>query len=120
MSIVSAPGKVLLLGGYLVLDPDYFGLVVSVSARFYSRIISAKNNNLWNEKMNQFGYLGLENKSKDEIIIVVESPQVSGVTVYKYKNSFSIECIQYGNSGFCCFMIVESRINSFQVVFCLV
>lgn len=36
--VVSAPGKVLLAGGYLVLDPAYSGLVVSVSSRFYTVI----------------------------------------------------------------------------------
>jgi len=34
-TIVSAPGKVLLAGGYLVLDPAYSGLVVATSSRFY-------------------------------------------------------------------------------------
>ena len=34
-TVVSAPGKVLLAGGYLVLDPKYSGLIVSTSARFY-------------------------------------------------------------------------------------
>jgi phosphomevalonate kinase len=34
-TIVSAPGKVLLAGGYLVLDRDYSGLVVATSSRFY-------------------------------------------------------------------------------------
>lgn len=33
---VSAPGKVLVAGGYLVLDPAYSGLVVATSSRFYS------------------------------------------------------------------------------------
>nr|AKA59152.1 phosphomevalonate kinase [Wolfiporia cocos]API68656.1 phosphomevalonate kinase [Wolfiporia cocos] len=35
---VSSPGKVLLAGGYLVLDPAYSGVVVSTSARFYTVI----------------------------------------------------------------------------------
>ncbi|KAH9832217.1 ribosomal protein S5 domain 2-type protein [Rhodofomes roseus] len=35
---VSAPGKVLLAGGYLVLDPAYSGVVVSTSARFYTSV----------------------------------------------------------------------------------
>ena len=35
---VSAPGKVLLAGGYLVLDPAYSGVVVSTSARFYTAV----------------------------------------------------------------------------------
>jgi phosphomevalonate kinase len=36
ITIVSAPGKVLLAGGYLVLDPAYSGLVIATSSRFYS------------------------------------------------------------------------------------
>ena len=34
--IVSAPGKMLMAGGYLVLDPNEIGLVIGVNARFYS------------------------------------------------------------------------------------
>ena len=37
-TVVSAPGKVLLAGGYLVLDPAYSGVVVSTSSRFYTVI----------------------------------------------------------------------------------
>jgi hypothetical protein len=37
---VSAPGKVLLAGGYLVLDRAHAGVVVSTSARFYTAIRS--------------------------------------------------------------------------------
>lgn len=36
--VISAPGKVLIAGGYLVLDPRYPGLVVSTSSRFYTVI----------------------------------------------------------------------------------
>ena len=39
-TVVSAPGKVLVAGGYLVLDRDYSGLVVSTSSRFYCAISS--------------------------------------------------------------------------------
>ncbi|KAG6610199.1 phosphomevalonate kinase [Phytophthora cinnamomi] len=35
---VSAPGKVLLVGGYLVLDEQYSGLVLSSTARFFSQV----------------------------------------------------------------------------------
>ncbi|CCA68650.1 related to ERG8-phosphomevalonate kinase [Serendipita indica DSM 11827] len=38
MTIVSAPGKVLITGGYLVLDRKYSGFVVAASSRFYSAI----------------------------------------------------------------------------------
>ncbi|KAI0823349.1 Phosphomevalonate kinase [Trametes gibbosa] len=37
-TVVSSPGKVLLAGGYLVLDPAYSGVVVSTSSRFYTVI----------------------------------------------------------------------------------
>ena len=39
-TVVSSPGKVLLAGGYLVLDPAYSGVVVSTSSRFYTVIHS--------------------------------------------------------------------------------
>jgi len=38
MVVLSAPGKVLIAGGYLVLDPAYSGIVVSTSSRFYTAI----------------------------------------------------------------------------------
>jgi phosphomevalonate kinase len=41
MTIVSSPGKVLLAGGYLVLDQAYSGLVVSTSSRFYTVVADA-------------------------------------------------------------------------------
>jgi phosphomevalonate kinase len=37
-TIVSAPGKVLLAGGYLVLDRLYTGLVVATSSRFFASV----------------------------------------------------------------------------------
>ena len=35
---VSAPGKVLLTGGYVVLNERYTGIVLSSTARFYSHV----------------------------------------------------------------------------------
>ncbi|KAF9452402.1 Phosphomevalonate kinase [Macrolepiota fuliginosa MF-IS2] len=35
-TVVSSPGKVLIAGGYLVLDPAYSGTVISTSSRFYT------------------------------------------------------------------------------------
>ena len=40
-TVLSAPGKVLLAGGYLVLDPHYSGVVVSTSSRFYTVVSSS-------------------------------------------------------------------------------
>jgi phosphomevalonate kinase len=34
-SAVSAPGKVLVAGGYLILDPDQIGLALALSARIH-------------------------------------------------------------------------------------
>ena len=42
-TVVSAPGKVLIAGGYLVLEPAYSGLVVGTSSRFYSIVRDADN-----------------------------------------------------------------------------
>jgi len=36
--VVSSPGKVLVVGGYVVLDPAYSGTVISTSSRFYTVI----------------------------------------------------------------------------------
>eukprot|EP00808_Paulinella_micropora_P026190 g1498.t1 len=38
VSIASAGGKVLITGGYLILEPAYSGLVIAVTARFYSGV----------------------------------------------------------------------------------
>jgi phosphomevalonate kinase len=37
-TVISSSGKVLLAGGYLVLDPLYPGLVISTSSRFFTVI----------------------------------------------------------------------------------
>ncbi|KAH7094201.1 phosphomevalonate kinase [Auriculariales sp. MPI-PUGE-AT-0066] len=37
-TVVSAPGKVLAAGGYLVLEPQHVGVVISTNARFYTVI----------------------------------------------------------------------------------
>ncbi|KAI8992041.1 Phosphomevalonate kinase [Mycotypha africana] len=42
-TVASAPGKVLLAGGYLVLEQAYSGVVVGTSARFYTVIRSEKS-----------------------------------------------------------------------------
>ncbi|KAJ1678594.1 phosphomevalonate kinase, partial [Spiromyces aspiralis] len=38
VSVASAPGKVLIVGGYLVLDREFKGLVVGTDARFYAAV----------------------------------------------------------------------------------
>lgn len=63
MTTVSAPGKVLLAGGYLVLDPKYTGLVFGLSARIH---------------------VVVEDVQEEEAVIVVESPQFKDA-VWKYE-----------------------------------
>jgi phosphomevalonate kinase len=68
-TIVSAPGKVLLTGGYLVLDPAYSGLVIATSSRFYSVVRTRPTSTT---------------KNDSEPTIVVEAPQFDDA-VWKYR-----------------------------------
>lgn len=70
---ISCPGKVLLAGGYLVLDPHHQGFVVSTPSRFYTVVqpvpVTTGNDN----KIEQ-----------DEFHISVKSPQFDdGAWEYK-------------------------------------
>ena len=56
---VSAPGKVLLAGGYLVVDRAYTGLVFGLDARIHVHVESFRNTN-------------------PENVILVRSPQFAG------------------------------------------
>ncbi len=66
MTVISSPGKVLLAGGYLVLDPKYSGIVVSTSSRFYTVVSDGVRN----------GARG----TQTPIQIRVRSPQFVGAT----------------------------------------
>lgn len=70
MTTVSAPGKVLLAGGYLVLDPKYTGLVFGLSARIHVVVEDAK--------------------ASEESVIVVTSPQFKDA-VWQYEFSVNAE-----------------------------
>lgn len=61
--MVSCPGKVLIAGGYLILDPNQIGLVLALSARVYVHITLEK---------------------EEDGIITVTSPQFLNAT-WKYK-----------------------------------
>jgi len=60
-TVVSAPGKVLIAGGYLVLDPAYPGLVIATDSRFYTFITDEEDSN-----------------QVPQSTILVESPQFIG------------------------------------------
>lgn len=86
-TVVSAPGKVLLAGGYLVLDPKYSGIVVSTSSRFYSVVSPASTPG----------------------VITVNSPQFTDA-VWKYSvgpdGSVDAECVTDPDSR-----VTDSSIN---------
>ena len=68
---VSAPGKVLITGGYLVLDSRFSGLVVAVDARFHVAV-------RWTKCSEKRGKLGIK----------VESPQfTNGSWSYEFDYS---------------------------------
>jgi len=71
---VSAPGKVLITGGYLVLEPQYSGLVLSTTSRFHT-MVTTRNDDSNNDS----------NDSKWNII--VESTQYHTTSLYNYKTS---------------------------------
>ncbi|KAG0671554.1 phosphomevalonate kinase [Maudiozyma exigua] len=61
MRAFSAPGKALLAGGYLVLDPKYESFVIALSARMHAVVTSVKNPGLKDEtnihiKSSQFNH----------------------------------------------------------------
>lgn len=69
-TVSSCPGKVLLAGGYLVLDPAYQGLVLSTPSRFYTVVQSA-------------GTTPATPQGRQSIKITVKSPQFDdGLWVY--------------------------------------
>jgi phosphomevalonate kinase len=68
-STVSAPGKVLLAGGYLVLESPNVGLVLAADKRFYCSITSNNNNNN-NNNNNQY------------CLLTVDSPQFHSTWKY--------------------------------------
>ncbi|CAD6886165.1 unnamed protein product [Tilletia controversa] len=81
-TLVSAPGKVLLAGGYLVLDPAYPGVVIATSSRFYSLVQPLSNESR----------SSLNNGSESSPLIRVRSHQFVGAEwVYYVRNSSAQE-----------------------------
>ncbi|KAF9098824.1 phosphomevalonate kinase [Mortierella sp. AM989] len=86
-TVVSAPGKVLIAGGYLVLDPTYSGLVVATDARFYTLIRSNNHSQSSSGKYKitvrspQFDsatwnyWVAIQESSKDVIVSASEEDQ---------------------------------------------
>ncbi|KAI8546979.1 hypothetical protein RHMOL_Rhmol07G0161100 [Rhododendron molle] len=78
--VASAPGKVLMTGGYLVLERPNAGIVLSTNARFYA-IVKPLNNNIDPEIL-AWTYVKLT------------SPQMSRETIYKMSlEHLTLQCV---------------------------
>lgn len=78
-SAVSAPGKVLIAGGYLILDPEQIGLVIALSARIY--IVIEEDDEI---------------QAENGAVITVTSPQFLNAQ-WKYKVITSTEGLRIEN-----------------------
>ena len=90
---VSCPGKVLIAGGYLVLEPENGGLVVATASRFYTVVRDAPESA-------PAANSAPPSSSKD-IRIKVNSPQfVEATWIYAARiensNSFDLSQVQDG------------------------
>jgi len=81
---VSAPGKMLLAGGYLVLERPNVGLVVAADRRFYTtvQVGGGEEGKLTDEKTNTEMSTTMKKKNR----IVVKSPQFHATWHYDYDN----------------------------------
>jgi phosphomevalonate kinase len=73
----SAPGKVLITGGYMILDQPNSGLVITVDSRFYTKI----------EQLNEIHSLNLsghqtQGLGSDYFFIEIYSPQFEHTEEY--------------------------------------
>ncbi|KAK7053272.1 phosphomevalonate kinase [Paramarasmius palmivorus] len=101
-TVVSSPGKVLVAGGYLVLEPAYSGIVVSTSSRFYTVIQSSSAGPSIQVRSPQFENALWSYSVKFEPSVVVEpSPQNSSKNKFIHlalQNTISLACEARGTS----------------------
>ena len=82
---VSAPGKVLVAGGYLVLERPNIGVVVAATARFYSTVkVLPLQECLVHARKDKFVAAPLSSLMPKVIYILVDSPQFYTQYVYSY------------------------------------
>lgn len=74
-TLVSAPGKVLLAGGYLVLDPAYVGVVIATDARFYSLVERGSSSVKDEAKVEPKGEAASGGGSRSTRTVRIHSPQ---------------------------------------------
>ncbi len=79
---VSAPGKALVAGGYLVLERPNKGVVLACTARFYTSMRWSKSDRRMSMEQNVGDTMKTHVKSCDGVTIRVESPQFK--TIHEY------------------------------------
>jgi len=89
---VSAPGKILLAGGYLVLESPNVGIVLAVDKKFYSTVkvvdtnnntTSTTNNSINTANNNEHAKVTSNNNNNNTTRIVVHSPQFGATWNYQ-------------------------------------
>lgn len=81
MTVVSCPGKVLLAGGYLVLDPSHQALVISTPSRFFTVVHDSPHSETTAAAA---AASTLSDQKQQAFEIVVDSPQfLNGRCKYK-------------------------------------
>ena len=82
--VCSAPGKVLLAGGYLILDRPHAGTVLALDARFYSGVEFVYFEDAQAIKATETG-----------LVVEVHSPQFRDSRRYVYRYGASAACLLY-------------------------
>jgi phosphomevalonate kinase len=82
---VSAPGKALIAGGYLVLEHPNIGIVVSCTSRFYTTVIDLTGPQI-GERVDAYPSVEQIEAAKQGscVLILVESPQFHSQFLYSY------------------------------------
>ncbi|KAL4865477.1 hypothetical protein BDV12DRAFT_174591 [Aspergillus spectabilis] len=97
---VSAPGKVLLTGGYLVLDRNYTGTVIALDARIHVVVEQLRKGHRrdLSSGSDKFENGGAEAEQDNEDLIIVRSPQfvdaVWEYTIQRCENGGGIKVVQ--------------------------
>lgn len=113
---LSAPGKVLLTGGYLVLDRNYTGTVFALDARIHVIVQQLRRHPRPNATSLSGGEQlhGSTTDKDDEDTVVVRSPQFTNAVweygIERFQNGGGVKVIQKGDgydlySRFC--MLVD-------------
>eukprot|EP00994_Dinema_validum_P009308 NODE_911_length_1241_cov_95.212248_g679_i0.p1 GENE.NODE_911_length_1241_cov_95.212248_g679_i0~~NODE_911_length_1241_cov_95.212248_g679_i0.p1 ORF type:complete len:293 (-),score=34.74 NODE_911_length_1241_cov_95.212248_g679_i0:301-1179(-) len=100
-TIVSAPGKVLLCGGYLILEPNLGGLVVAVTARLQTEVVVTGQaldlDALWVAETEDLK--GKDEEEKEEEGLVWRSSVRLGSVPFRASNTLVGEGPQDGEDG---------------------